>query len=245
MAKEPAEDLKFNTSPITRKKLSDQVFDRLWEMIASGELPPGSTIPSERILMEKFGVGRPAVREALQTLSNKGLITISQGERTRVNKLSAEVALDQVDEIAKLLLSSQPSSLEHLKQIRKIIEAGTSRIAAERCTTTDVQDLRKLIAKQRDCVPEAARFIQADIEFHVAIATIASNPMLKAITRAMLNWLVEHYQPLLRWPGRESTTLLEHERLVDYLEAHDADGTARMMREHLDRSDPLFTLGGS
>ncbi len=245
MAKASDKGLKFDTVPITRMKLSDQVFDRLWGMIASGELPQGSTLPSERVLMEKFGVGRPAVREALQMLSNKGVITISQGERTRVNELNADLALDQIDEIVKLLLSSQPSSLEHLKQIRKIIEAGTSRIASERCTDEDIRNLRNLIAKQRDCVPEAARFIQADVEFHVAIATIAGNPMLQAITRAMLKWLVEHYQPLLRWPGRESTTLLEHERLVDYLEAHDQDGAAHMMREHLDRSDPLFTLGSS
>ena len=51
---------------ITRRKLSDQVFDRLRALIASGELQAGDPMPSERDLMERFGVGRPAVREALQ-----------------------------------------------------------------------------------------------------------------------------------------------------------------------------------
>ena len=61
---------------IVRRKLSDEVFDRLKTLIASGELQPGDAMPSERELMERFGVGRPAVREAMQQLSNMGLLTI-------------------------------------------------------------------------------------------------------------------------------------------------------------------------
>ena len=83
------------TGPITRQKLSDQVYERLWSMIVSGELSPGDPFPSERFLMNKFEVGRPAVREAMQTLSNKGVITISQGERSRVNELEATIATQE------------------------------------------------------------------------------------------------------------------------------------------------------
>ncbi len=72
---------------IVRRKLSDQVFDRLREMIVRGELGPGDPMPSERELMQRFGVGRPAVREAMQTMHTQGLISISQGERSRVSEL--------------------------------------------------------------------------------------------------------------------------------------------------------------
>lgn len=230
----------FAAAPIVRQKLSDQVFERLWEMIVSGELAPGDTMPSERVLMEKFRVGRPAVREALQSLANKGIITITHGERSRVNALSANIALDQVDDIAKLLLSAEPSNLEHLKQIRKIIEAGSVRIAAETAKASDTKHLRGLVERQRENLGDSKSFIQADIEFHVAIAEITNNPLLQTVTRAMLIWLFEYYKPLLHWSGREDTTLLEHSTLVDYLEANDADNAARLMREHLNRSDPLY-----
>ena len=73
--------------PIVRRKLSDEVFDRLKAMIVSGERGPGETLPSERELMARFGVGRPAIREAMQALANLGLVTIHHGERARVQEL--------------------------------------------------------------------------------------------------------------------------------------------------------------
>ena len=245
MTKNSTGAAEFPAEPITRQKLSDQVFDRLWSMIVSGEFAPGDTLPSERVLMEKFGVGRPAVREALQALANKGVITIAHGERTRVNELSANIALDQVDDVAKLLLSAEPSNLEHLKQIRKILEAGTVRIAAENSTAKDISRLRDLVERQRAQMEDSNGFIQADIEFHVAIAEMTKNPLLQAVTGAMLSWLFDYYTPLLHWSGRETTTILEHSKLVDYLEAHDADRAAGLMREHLGRSDPLYATEAS
>jgi DNA-binding FadR family transcriptional regulator len=227
-------------APITRQKLSEQVFDRLWEMIVSGELKPGDTIPSERKLMEKFGVGRPAVREALQMLANKRVITISQGESSRVNEFNANIVMDQVDEIAKLLLSADPANLDHLKQLRKILEVGTVRAAAMNCTENDISHLRALIELQAGHSEHPKQFIQTDIAFHTAIATATRNPLLQAVTNAMLTWLFAYYKPLLHWSGREKTTLMEHRKLVDHLEAHDADAAAKLVLQHLDRSDPLY-----
>lgn len=226
---------------ITRQKLSDQVFDRLWGMIASGQLAPGDPLPSERVLMERFGVGRPAVREAVQALANKGLITISQGERSRVNAPSAAIAVDQVDQIAKLLLSTEPANLAHLKQVRKILETATVGLAAGACGPDQARHLRALIDKQRAHVDDPQAFVGADIEFHAAIAGLTGNPLLHTVVRAMLSWLQEYYRPMLHWSGHEGTTLLEHAKLVDHLEAGESEAAAIIMGHHLDRSDPLYT----
>ena len=74
------------TPPFTikRQRLFDQVAQHLEAMILSGEVGVGDALPSERELMERFGVGRPAIREALITLHRSGLIEIANGARARV-----------------------------------------------------------------------------------------------------------------------------------------------------------------
>ena len=69
------------TEQIQRRKLYQEVLDRLLERIRSGEIPPGAHLPSERELMEFYGVGRPAVREALQALERSGIVEITHGEQ--------------------------------------------------------------------------------------------------------------------------------------------------------------------
>ncbi|MEM5520121.1 transcriptional regulator NanR [Sulfitobacter sp. AS59] len=236
MNKEGAQDRK-----IVRLKLSDQVFERLRELVASGELAPGDFVPSERTLMERFGVGRPAVREALQAMQSKGLITITHGGRSRVNALTAGVAFSQLDDIAKLLLSSEPANIDHLKVIRHILERGTARLAAAKCTSKDANDLSELIELQRAQLGDADAFMKADIAFHTRLAEITGNPLIKAITEMMLTWLFEYHSSLLLWSGREETTLSEHAVIVERLRANDADGTERALEDHLSRADSKFS----
>src|SRR5260221_5699167 len=98
-----------SNEPIVRRKLSAQVFDRLKALITSGELHPGDPFPSERELMDRLAVGRPAIREAMQQLSTIGLLTISHGERARVRRPTARSIFQQVDDAAHVLLSSSPA----------------------------------------------------------------------------------------------------------------------------------------
>ncbi len=232
--------VKKDKTPIIRQKLSDQVFDRLWGMVQTGELAPGDTMPSERELMARFGVGRPAVREALQSMANKGLISITHGERSKVNKLTAGMALEQVDDIAKLLLSTEPSNLENLKELRKILETGSIQIAAKRATPQDISDLRAMVQDQRSKLGQDQAFVETDIAFHVRIAQMTDNPLIQAVTQAMLSLLSAYYKPLLHWSGHEETTLREHEQIVDLLEACNMSGATKMMEDHLSRSAALF-----
>src|SRR3546814_15667704 len=88
--------------------------------------------------MARFGVGRPAIREAMQALANLGLVTISHGERARVREISARAAIHQVDMVAQLMLSTLPDALEHLKETRTFFERGRSeeRRVGKECVST-------------------------------------------------------------------------------------------------------------
>ncbi|WP_037081491.1 transcriptional regulator NanR [Rhizobium sp. CF122] len=225
---------------IVRRKLSDEVFDRLERLITSGELQPGDEMPSERVLMERFGVGRPAIREAMQSLASKGLVSISHGERARVLKLTAQSILRQVDLTAKIMLAQSNDTLEHLKNARIFFERGMAREAAQRASKADIVDLKSIIQRQRNSLGDADRFINADMEFHTRIAQISGNPIFVAVSEAMLAWLKEYHTDMLIWTGKEKFTLVEHEEILTRLEEHDVDGSETAILKHLERSRALY-----
>ncbi|MDR7142647.1 transcriptional regulator NanR [Rhizobium sp. BE258] len=226
---------------IVRRKLSDEVFDRLERMITSGELKPGDEMPSERVLMERFGVGRPAIREAMQSLAGMGLVNISHGERAKVLKLTAQSIFRQVDLTAKIMLSQSNDSLENLKSARIFFERGMAREAAQRATSADIEALKTIISRQRESLGNAEDFISADMQFHTRIAQISGNPIFAAVSEAMLAWLREYHTEMLIWTGKEKFTLVEHEEIVERLAARDADGAESAVLKHLERSRALYT----
>ncbi len=228
------------TDPIIRRKLSDEVFDRLKALITGGELQPGDAMPSERDLMEQFGVGRPAIREAMQQLSNMGLLTISHGERAKVRQPTAKSIFQQVDAVAHVMLSSSPTSLEHLKEARRFFERGMVREAAEKATPDDILRLRETLELQRANLGHADAFIGADMRLHTLIAGITRNPLFEAVSEAMLRWLKQYHTEMLIWTGKENLTLAEHEDIIDCVASGDPDAAEQSMIKHLDRSAALY-----
>jgi GntR family transcriptional regulator, sialic acid-inducible nan operon repressor len=226
--------------PITRRKLSDEVFERLKEMITSGELKPGDSMPAERDLRELFQVGRPAVREAMQALSNVGLLTISHGERAKVRRPTARSLFQQVDLAAQVILATSPDSLEHLKGARRFFELGMVRIAADMAGKEDIAALEATLERQRQFLGKPDDFIKADMRLHTQIAAISGNPIFEAVSEAMLSWLKEYHTEMLIWTGRESFTLSEHEEIIRRIAARDAEGAEKAMTKHLDRSAALY-----
>jgi DNA-binding FadR family transcriptional regulator len=232
------------TDPIVRRKLSDEVFDRLKALITTGELHPGDAMPSERDLMERFGVGRPAIREAMQQLSNMGLLTISHGERARVRQPTAKSLFLQVDDAAHVMLSTSPDSLEHLKVARRFFELGMVREAAVKATDDTILQLRETLERQRQYLGNADAFIAADMQFHTRIAATSGNPLFEAVSEAMLGWLKQYHTEMLIWTGKENITLAEHEEILARIAAHDPDGAEKAMIKHLDRSAALYVHQG-
>lgn len=229
------------TEQIVRRKLSDEVFARLKGMITSGELQPGDEMPSERELMERFGVGRPAIREAMQALAGMGLVVISHGERAKVLELTAQSIFRQMDMTAKIMLAKSSDSLEHLKNARIFFERGMAREAAQKATADDIVSLRDILEHQRDSLGNADAFISADMEFHTRIARISGNPIYVAVSEAMLAWLQEYHTDMLIWTGKEKFTLAEHEEIIACLEARDPDAAEQAVLKHLERSRALYT----
>lgn len=225
---------------IQRRKLYEDVLDRLMARIRAGEMPPGSHLPSERELMEMYGVGRPAVREALQALERSGIVEIIHGERARVVLPTADRLIAQVAGGATHLLRSQPDMLRHLKEARVFLETNIARKVAECATGEQIELLRQKVQLQREAVANLSEFIERDMEFHRAIAEISGNPIFPAIVQSLFGWAKEFYQPMVRAPGAEELTLSEHQAIVDAIAKRDPDGAAQAMERHLNRANDLY-----
>ena len=147
-------------APITRRKLYQEVQDRLLQRITAGEIRAGEQLPSERELMEFYGVGRVAVREALQELARSGIVEISHGERARVVVPTARLLIQQMGEGTRHLLRMQPEMLDHLKDARLFLEIGMVRQAALRATPDDVVALRERWQRHQEAMLDLEHFIE-------------------------------------------------------------------------------------
>lgn len=226
--------------PIVRRKLADEVRDRLLAMIRSGELQPGDRLPSERDLMGRFAVGRPAVREALQSLGSAGLIEINHGERARIAVPDTRNMFERMGQTMLHLLQTSPTTLEHLKEARLLFEVGMVKTAARLATQADIERLEHLIALQRASLENIPEFVKADMAFHTAIAAVSGNSVCVILSEAMLDWLFQFRRDLIRVPDSEFIAISEHERLLATIAAHDVPAAEQAMLDHMNRSSERY-----
>lgn len=229
-----------NDAPIKKRKLSDEVLERLLSLFESGEIKPHDEMPSERELMERFRVGRPAVREALQSLERLGLITIRHGERAKVLEPTGDGIFEQIDFSARQLLA-KPENVEFLKEARQILEAGITKLAVERSIPADIRILERHLNSMRQNKAHRKEFLEADQAFHLTIAKMTRNPILWTATRAVFTWLSQYYSELLGVTGLEDLTLQEHEAIYKSIVAKDADGAAKQISDHILRVNELYS----
>ena len=112
---------------------SDVVTAELVRMIQSGDLQEGDRLPAERELMQRYGVSRSAVREAIVSLANRGLVMTRLGHRPVVRKLDYEIAIDKVGNLVGHLVVDR-NGVWNLFDSRIFLEAALARWAAEPCT---------------------------------------------------------------------------------------------------------------
>jgi DNA-binding FadR family transcriptional regulator len=226
--------------PRRRNKLSHGVREKILALIKDGALAPGDPLPSERELMQTLAIGRPAIREALQSLQSQGLVEIRHGERARVALPSMGRMTDQMADTMRHLLTHSPASLEHLKEARATFEMEMARIAARLRAQSDLERLRSILQSQEAARSDARRFLEIDGQFHREIASVSGNPIFAALCEAIFRWLTDFHMDLVHVPGLEQLTLDEHEAILAAIAAQDSTQAARAMSDHLTRANALY-----
>lgn len=204
------------TEPLTRPALAVELVDRIRAMIMEGELRPGHKVP-EKALTLRFGVSRTPVREALKVLASEGYVQLIPNRGAAV----AEVTLAEIEEVFPVIAA---------------LEGAAGELAARQATDGEVAAIRRLNDDMHSAFEAGDRPAYFDLnqQIHSAILTAARNPTLR-----QQHQMVAHRVRRARYhanltPERWSEAVLEHDSIVEALEARDAERLGGLMKAHLE-----------
>jgi GntR family transcriptional regulator, transcriptional repressor for pyruvate dehydrogenase complex len=199
-------------------------------MLISGGLNPGERLPPERELCARLNVSRTVVREALNLLEARGLISIEHGRGAVVSGGNIGAVRDTLG----LILRVRPKALWELLEMRKILEVEISGLAAERATVEDIEAMRTQLERMVASIDTPRGYVDADVEFHASLARGARNGVLLTMLEPIVDLLrASRRVSASRRPGSALRALGEHEEILRRVEVGDAEGARREMRAHL------------
>lgn len=224
---------------LDKNTLADQIVSRLKDLIMSGELRPGARLPTEIDLCNQFGVGRTTVREALKALVLIGLL-VRSNSGTYVSTKAQEKVLDTYASY----VYSRESTIVNVYEARRILEIELVALAAERATEEDILKLRQIVERSKRLGPlELSRHLITDLEFHLAVAEAARNPVLfelyVVVCEIMKKAFANVYTKLS--PSVFEDGMRNHNALLSAIQKHDVQEARREIERSLDEAEQLLT----
>src|SRR5580700_12240784 len=165
-------------TPIQTSHLYEQIVQQIQHSILQGTLKPGDQLPSERELAVKFGVSRTAVREAVKTLREKGLVEPFSGRGTFVTNGTSQAIRQSLDLMIRI---NQQEGSAHLAELRLVLEPEIAGLAASRIDGQLLGTMRETLAIMERNLQDREAYIEADLDFHLALAEAAGNPLILSL----------------------------------------------------------------
>lgn len=219
---------------VNRNNLSDQVAAYLRNYITSHGLKLGDSLPSEMEVCEDLGVSRGIVREAFRSLAAIGVIEVTSGKRARVSRLHDDVLAQLFDHAIR----TEQITPAQILEMRRVIETGAARLAAECRTAADVEALHRAIQGMQDALPQGVdRYVASDVRFHLDVARATHNPLFVFLVSSLRESLGESIRAGLE--GRTHDEQLRHIQhlhtaIVEAIDRAESDRAATAMALHFD-----------
>ena len=186
---------------VKTSRLYEQIVQQVEESILKGHLKPGDQLPAERDLAQSFGVSRTAVREAVKALREKGLVEAYTGRGTFVTNGTSQSIKHSLNLITKI--SPDDASL-HLAELRRILEPEIAALAAPRIDEQLLSTMREAVAAMDVGLHDREKYIEADLDFHLALAEAADNPLILALIDSIVELLREQRSSIFDVKGGPS-----------------------------------------
>jgi len=219
-------------APIPRANLTEEIVKRIINLITDLAMAPGDKLPTERELVERFGVGRSSIREAVKILNAIGVVRIVAGAGMFVGN-------------GNLSLLAKPLSLGFLRngrstseliEARRLLEVELAGLAAARASAEEVAAVRDRLAEMRAHKSDVERYTESDIRFHLAVARGAHNEvlldLLETLQHIIRKWMFKSIEEV---EGRPSS-IDEHVPICEAIASHDSGRARAAMNDHLERA---------
>lgn len=217
---------------IQRIKLSDQVTDKIKEMITNKQYLPGEKLPIESQLAQKFGVSRITIREAIHKLEILGIVEVRQGAGTFVKNLTPNAYIKTLIP----MLSMNNNNLKDIFEIRQIIECKSAELAAINATPEDLERVKKPLIKMAETVRlgKLKQYNELDVQFHYEVARCTHNQILVTI-QELLSDLVEGSVSMGLTPMNAlEHSVMFHRKLFEAIQKHDSVTASGLMNAHIE-----------
>jgi GntR family transcriptional regulator, transcriptional repressor for pyruvate dehydrogenase complex len=215
---------------VQTSRLYEQIVQQIEQSIKDGALKEGDQLPAERELALQFGVSRTAVREAVKALHEKGLVEVYPGKGTFITSATSH-SMRQT--MGRLMKAGQSEGAPDLAEVREILEPEIAALAASRANEENFAAMREAIAVMDEARGDADAFIEADLDFHLALAEAAANPLILSLIDSIVGLLREQRIGIFHVDGGPERGQSHHKRILEAVERGDSPGARDAMRAHL------------
>lgn len=220
-------------------KTSERIARDIASHIVDNKLAPGTMLPTERDMIESFGVGRTTLREALRLLETRGVLTIKSGPRG--GPVVRRPRPSDLSEALTLILEFEQSSLGDVFEARVALEPKLARLAAARISEEAVDQLQASVDAMMGDLVNHDVFLEENQRFHSLIADVAGNVVLGVFTETLKTVADGALAGVRYTPNRRRAVASAHQAIVDALRGRDVEAADAAMTRHLDEAGRYWT----
>ncbi len=213
---------------IKHTRVSDEIANQIKTLISEGRLKPGDRLPPERELIKEFGVSRPSLREALNSLVAMGFLEV-KGRRTVIKS----VASDSVQNPLFLLIKADTQKIFDLIEVRKALEAWGAFLAAQRATEEDINRLENILEAMKKAFEQGRSWEKQDADFHLGIAQATHNTIQTHVMSTIYDLLRESVARVFKGRSKVKKLLGHHHRIFMAIKNHSPEKARERILEHL------------
>jgi GntR family transcriptional regulator, transcriptional repressor for pyruvate dehydrogenase complex len=216
---------------VDRRRLYQQIADDIERQILDGTLVPDTRLPGEHELAEQYGVSRNVIREALKRLKEHGLVVIRTGSGTYVSMPTTKTVSQALGRLLQHNLDDY--SVSQFYEVRRMLEPECARLAAERGTPRDMDLLIRTLFRMEENQTDSVAWSNADLDFHLAVAETAHNPLVLSILKPLTDTLCKVIKVGYMDPQGTLAGLEAHRQILKSIQSQDPLLAHKAMLEHL------------